>query len=30
LGVTSKRLVFEGIDFRFENEKLVRIGIPGN
>ena len=30
LGVTSKRLVFEGIDFRFENEKMVRIGIPGN
>jgi hypothetical protein len=30
LGVTSKRLVFEGIDFRFEDEKMVRIGIPGN
>jgi hypothetical protein len=30
LGVVSKRLVFEGIDFRFENEKMVRIGIPGN
>jgi hypothetical protein len=30
LGVISKRLVFEGIDFRFENEKMVRIGIPGN
>jgi hypothetical protein len=23
------RLVFAGIDFRFENGKLVRIGIPG-
>lgn len=30
LGVIWKRLVFEGIDFRFENEKMVRIGIPGN
>jgi hypothetical protein len=30
LGVTSKRLVFKGIDFRFENERMVRIGIPGN
>jgi hypothetical protein len=25
----SGRLVFPGIDFRFENGKLVRIGIPG-
>ena len=24
-----RRMVFEGIDFRFENEVLVRIGIPG-
>ena len=30
LGVSSERLVFDGIDFRFENEKMVRIGIPGN
>jgi hypothetical protein len=30
LGGTWKRLVFAGIDFRFENEKMVRIGIPGN
>jgi len=29
-GITWRRLVFEGIDFRFENEKMVRIGIPGN
>jgi len=29
-GGTWKRLVFAGIDFRFENEKMVRIGIPGN
>jgi hypothetical protein len=29
-GVTSQRLVFVGIDFRFENGKMVRIGIPGN
>jgi hypothetical protein len=29
-GVTSQRLVFAGIDFRFENGKMVRIGIPGN
>lgn len=28
-GVAWKRLAFEGIDFRFENEKMVRIGIPG-
>ncbi len=27
---TWERLVFAGIDFRFENRKLVRIGIPGN
>ena len=27
--VTWKRLVFDGIDFRFENGKMVRIGIPG-
>src|SRR5882672_9199025 len=27
-GGTWKRLVFDGIDFRFENEKMVRIGIP--
>ena len=24
------RLVFDGIDFRFENGKMVRIGVPGN
>ncbi len=30
LGGTWKRLVFTGIDFRFENEKMVRIGISGN
>lgn len=29
-GVTWQRVVFDGIDFRFENGKLVRIGIPGN
>jgi hypothetical protein len=29
-GGTWQRLVFAGIDFRFENEKLVRVGIPGN
>jgi hypothetical protein len=29
-GDTWQRLVFDGIDFRFENGKLVRIGIPGN
>jgi hypothetical protein len=28
-GVTWQRLVFAGIDFRFENGKMVRIGIPG-
>ena len=26
---TWERLVFAGIDFRFENGKMVRIGIPG-
>jgi hypothetical protein len=30
LGGSWRRLVFAGIDFRFENEKMVRIGIPGN
>jgi hypothetical protein len=25
-----RRLVFDGIDFRFENGAMVRIGIPGN
>jgi len=25
-----QRLVFDGIDFRFENGKLLRIGIPGD
>ena len=29
-GGTWIRLVFTGIDFRFENGKMVRIGIPGN
>ena len=29
-GGTWKRLVFDGIDFRFENGKLVSIGVPGN
>jgi hypothetical protein len=29
-GGSWRRLVFEGIDFRFENKKMVRIGIPGN
>lgn len=29
-GGTWERLVFAGIDFRFENGKLVRIGIPGD
>jgi hypothetical protein len=28
-GGTWQRLVFAGIDFRFENGKMVRIGIPG-
>jgi hypothetical protein len=27
---TWQRLVFDGIDFRFENGRMVRIGIPGN
>jgi hypothetical protein len=25
-----RRLVFKGIDFRFENEKMVRISVPAN
>lgn len=29
-GGNWKRLVFAGIDFRFEDEKLVRIGVPGD
>jgi hypothetical protein len=29
-GGTWQRLVFTGIDFRFENGRLVRIGIPGH
>jgi hypothetical protein len=29
-GVSWTRLVFDGIDFRFENGKMVRIGVPGN
>jgi hypothetical protein len=29
-GGNWNRLVFAGIDFRFENGKMVRIGIPGN
>jgi hypothetical protein len=29
-GAAWERLVFAGIDFRFENGKMVRIGIPGN
>ncbi len=28
-GSIWQRIVFEGIDFRFENNKMVRIGIPG-
>jgi hypothetical protein len=28
-GGTWERLVFAGIDFRFENGKMVRIGVPG-
>jgi hypothetical protein len=28
-GISMRRLVFDGIDFRYENEKMVRIGIPG-
>lgn len=27
---TWTRLLFDGIDFRFENERMVRIGVPGN
>jgi hypothetical protein len=27
--VIWRRMVFEGIDFRFENNVMVRIGIPG-
>jgi hypothetical protein len=30
LGGPWQRLVFDGIDFRFENDRMVRIGIPGN
>jgi len=29
-GGTWTRLAFAGIDFRFENGKMVRIGVPGN
>ena len=29
-GEDWRRIVFEGIDFRFENGVMVRIGIPGN
>lgn len=29
VGGTWTRLVFDGIDFRFENGKMVRIGVPG-
>lgn len=29
-GEVGRRVVFEGIDFRFENNVMVRIGIPGN
>jgi len=29
-GDNWRRVVFKGIDFRFENEVMVRIGIPGN
>jgi len=25
-----RRMVFDGIDFRWENGVMVRIGIPGN
>lgn len=28
-GDNWRRVVFEGIDFRFENDVMVRIGIPG-
>ena len=27
--ITWRRMIFEGIDFRFENNVMVRIGIPG-
>jgi hypothetical protein len=27
--ITCRRMVFEGIDFRFENNVMVRIGILG-
>lgn len=30
LAGTWTRLAFDGIDFRFENGKMVRIGVPGN
>ena len=30
IGGTWTRLAFDGIDFRFENGKMVRIGVPGN
>jgi len=30
VGGTWTRLVLDGIDFRFENETMVRIGVPGN
>ena len=29
-GKSWRRMVFEGIDFRWENGVMVRIGIPGN
>jgi hypothetical protein len=29
-GGSWTRLVFDGIDFRFENGRMVRIGVPGN
>jgi hypothetical protein len=28
-GISMRRLVFDGIDFRYENDKMVRIGVPG-
>ena len=28
-GDSWRRVVFKGIDFRFENDVMVRIGIPG-
>jgi len=30
VGGTWIRLAFAGVDFRFENGKMVRIGVPGN